>query len=104
MVDGDVVDNDGDEDADEIHLAGVESRTNLTPETKNVVVVALRITNRSALLGGQDFGVYKEVRERRRRGDALVAHSPGWRGDARKARHTCFDEKLVYYFFSDFIS
>ena len=41
MVDGDDVGDDGGEDGVEIPLSGVESRTNLIPETKIVVVAAL---------------------------------------------------------------
>ena len=70
MVDGDDVDGDGDEDGDEIPLSGVESRINLTPETKIVVVAALRIAKESVLLGLRVFHVYKEVRERGVRDDA----------------------------------
>ena len=51
MVDGDGVDDDGDEDDNEIPLFGVESRTNLTPETKIMVVAMLRIVTRSVHLG-----------------------------------------------------
>ena len=50
MVDGDSVDDDGGEDGGEIPLSGVESRINLTPETKIVMVAALRITKQSLLL------------------------------------------------------
>ena len=65
MVDGDGVDDDGDEDGEEIPLPGVESRTNLTPETKIVVAAELRIANRSVLLGLRVFGIYEAPRERR---------------------------------------
>ena len=51
MVDGDGVDDDGDEDGDKIPLSGVESRINLTPETKIVVVAALRIAKKSPFWG-----------------------------------------------------
>ena len=51
MVDGDGVDDDGDEDGEEIPLPGVESRTNLTPETKIVVAVELRIADHPLLWG-----------------------------------------------------
>ena len=71
MVDGDGVDDDGGEDGDEIPLSGVESRINLTPKTKIVVVAAFRIAKKSVLLGFRVFGVYKESRERRGRDDAL---------------------------------
>jgi hypothetical protein len=47
MVDGDVVDDNGDEDGDEIPLSSVECRANIIHETKIVVVAALCITNRS---------------------------------------------------------
>ena len=50
MVDGDGVDDDGDEDGEEIPLSGVESRTNLAPETKIVVLAALCFTKSSVLL------------------------------------------------------
>ena len=62
MVDGDGVDDDGDEDGDEIPLSGVESRTNLTPKMKIVAVAALRILNESLLPGLMFFLVYKEAR------------------------------------------
>jgi hypothetical protein len=52
MVNGDGVDDDGGEDGVEIPLSGVEGRTNLTPETKIVVVAALYFTKSSVLLGG----------------------------------------------------
>jgi hypothetical protein len=52
MVGGDVVDDDGDEDGDEIPLSDMERRINLTLETKIVVVAVLYITNRSVPLGG----------------------------------------------------
>ena len=45
MVDGDGVDDDGDEDGEEIPLPGVESRTNLTPKTKIVVAAELCIAD-----------------------------------------------------------
>ena len=62
MVDGEGVDDDGGEDGNEIPLSGAESRINLTPETKIVVVVAaLRITKESVLLGLRVFGVYMEL-------------------------------------------
>jgi hypothetical protein len=50
-VDGDSVDDDGDENVVEIPLSGMESRTNLTPETKIMVVAALYFANGSLLLG-----------------------------------------------------
>ena len=59
MVDGDGVDDDGGEDGNEIHLFGVESRINLTPEIKIVVVAALNIAKDSVLLGLRVFRVYK---------------------------------------------
>ena len=79
MVDGDGVDDDDVEDGEEIPLPGVESRTNLTSETKIVMVAVAHIVNRSLLLGLRFFGVYKEVCERRSRGDALAAQGIGWR-------------------------
>ena len=65
MVDGDGVDDDGDEDGEEIPLPGVESRTNLTPETKIVVAAELRIANDPPLRGLRVFRIYEGVRERR---------------------------------------
>ena len=62
MVDGDGVDDDGGDVGDEIPLSRVESRINLTPETKIVVVAALRIAKESVLLGFRFFSVYKESR------------------------------------------
>ena len=67
MVDGDDVDDDGDEGGDEIPLSGVEGRINLTPETKIMMVAALRIVKESIILGLRVFGVYKGVHKRRRR-------------------------------------
>ena len=64
MVDGDGVDDDGDEDGNEIPLSGVESRINLTPEMKIMVVAALHIANRSPPLGLRVFHIYEEVCER----------------------------------------
>ena len=58
MVDGDGVDDDGGEDGEEIPLSGVESRINLTPETKIMVVAKLRIANRSVLLGLRFSRIY----------------------------------------------
>ena len=58
MVDGDGVDDDGGEDGKEIPLPGVESRTNLTPETKIVVAAELRIVNQPPLLGLRVFLIY----------------------------------------------
>ena len=52
MVDGDDAGDDGDEEGVEIPLSGVESRTNLTPEMKIVVVVAFCIAKGSVLLAG----------------------------------------------------
>ena len=51
MVGGDGVDDDDGEDPLEILLSSVESRINLAPKTKIVVVAALRFANRSPLLG-----------------------------------------------------
>ena len=79
MVDGDGVDDDGDEDGDEIPLSGVESRINLTPKTKIMVAAALRIAKESLLLGLRVFHVYKEVRERGVRDDAPRAGATRWR-------------------------
>ena len=79
MVDGDGVDDDGDEDCKEIPLPGLESRTNLTPETKIVVVTVMRIANRSVLMGLRFFGVYKASREKGGRDDAPWAGGTGWR-------------------------
>src|SRR4051794_7124297 len=79
MVDGDGVDDDGGEDGEEIPLPGVESRTNLTPKTKIVVVAELRIANEPPLLGLRVSGIYDGVRERGGRDDALVAQGLGWR-------------------------
>ena len=50
MVDGDGVDDDGGEDGEEIPLPGVESRTNLTPETK-IVAGELHIADEPPLRG-----------------------------------------------------
>ena len=52
MVDGDDVGDDGGEDGVEIPLSGVESRINLIPETKIVVVAALWFAKDSVLLAG----------------------------------------------------
>ena len=41
MVDGDGVGDDGGKEGVEIPLSGMESRTNLIPETKIVMVAAL---------------------------------------------------------------
>ena len=86
MVDGDDVDDDGDEDGDEIPLSGVESRINLTPETKIVVVAALRIAKESVLMGLRVFGVYKESRQRRGRDDARGPGVTRWRAPGGWAR------------------
>ena len=51
MVGGDGVGDDGSEDPLDIPLFGVESRINLAPKTKIVVVAALRFAKRSVLLG-----------------------------------------------------
>jgi hypothetical protein len=59
MVDGDVDDDDGGEDGVKIPLSSMESRTNLTPETKIVVVAALCFAKITFLLGGYVFRVYK---------------------------------------------
>ena len=55
MVDGDGVDDDGGEDGEEILLPWVESRTNLTPETKIVVAAELRIANQPPPSGVKVF-------------------------------------------------
>ena len=60
MVDRDGVDDDGGEDPLEIPLSGVESRINLAPKTKIVVVAALRTANESLLIGLRVFGIHKE--------------------------------------------
>ena len=52
MVDGDGLGDHGDEDGVEIPLSGVESRTNLIPETKIMVVAALWFAKDSMLLAG----------------------------------------------------
>jgi hypothetical protein len=41
MVDGDGVDDNGDEESLEIHFSGVENRINHTPKTKIVMVAML---------------------------------------------------------------
>jgi hypothetical protein len=51
MVDGDGVDDNGGEDGVEIPLSDVESRTNLTPKTKIVLVIALCFTKSFVILG-----------------------------------------------------
>ena len=79
MVDGDGVDDDGGEDGQEIPLSGVESRINLTPETKIVVAAELRIANKSPLLGLRVFGIYEAPRKRRGREDARGQRYPRWR-------------------------
>jgi hypothetical protein len=50
MVDGDVVGNDGGEEALKIPFSGVENRINLTPKTKIVVVAALHFAKSFLLL------------------------------------------------------
>ena len=50
MVDGDDLGDDGGEDDVEIPLSGVESRTNLIPEMKIMVVGALWIAKGSVPL------------------------------------------------------
>ena len=50
MVDGDDGGGDGGEDGVEIPLSGMESRTNLIPEMKIVVVAALWFVKDSVLL------------------------------------------------------
>ena len=78
MVDGDGVDDDGDEDGEEIPLPGVESRTNLTPETKIVVAAELRIADQPPLWGRRVSPLYEGVGERRGRDEAGVAQSTWW--------------------------
>ena len=85
MVDGDGVDDDGGEDSEEILLPGVESRTNLTPETK--VAAELRITNQPLLLGLRFSRIYDGLGEGESRGDAQVAQGLGWRAQRGWARH-----------------
>ena len=87
MVDGDGVDDDGDEDGDKIPLSGVESRINLTPKTEIVVVAALCIANRSPLLGLRVFRIYEEVCQRRGRDDAVGPKETRWRAPGGWARH-----------------
>ena len=58
MVDGDGVDDNADEDGEEILLPGVESRTNLTPETMIVVAAELRIANEPPLPRLRVFLIY----------------------------------------------
>ena len=79
MVDGDGVDDDGDEDGEEIPLPGVESRTNLTPETKIVVAAELRIADEPSLRGQRISPLYEGVCERGGRDEAGVAQSTWWR-------------------------
>ena len=87
MVDGDGVDDDGGEDGEEILLPGVESRTNLTPETKIVVAAELRIADEPPLRGLRVSGIYDGVRERGSRDDAQVAQGLGWRAQRGWAGH-----------------
>ena len=87
MVDGDGVYDDGDEDGDEIPLSGVESRINLTPEMKIVMVAVLHIAKESVLLGLRVFHLYKEVRERGVRDDAPRAGGTRWLAPGGWARH-----------------
>ena len=56
MVDGDDGGDDGGKDGIEIPLFDVESRTNLIPETKIVVVVALCFAKDSVLVVGRFSG------------------------------------------------
>ena len=115
MVDGDVVDNDGGEDGEEILLPGVESRTNLTPEMKIVVAAELRIANQPLLLGLRVFLIYDGLSERDGRDDARGAQGFGWRAQGvgappgafgpswplssrSKAQSASPDEKLAWYF------
>jgi hypothetical protein len=50
MVDGDNVDDDGDEEALEIPFSGVENEINQPPKTKIMVVAALWFTKSAFLL------------------------------------------------------
>ena len=104
MVDGDGVDDDGGEDGDEIPLSGVESRINLTPETKIVVAAELRIANEPPLLGLRVSDIYEGVCERGGRDDAQVAQGLGWRAtwclswppsSGSKVQSPSFGEKLA---------
>ena len=84
---GDDVDGGDDEEALEIPLSGVESRINLTPEMKIMVVAVLDIAKESVLLGLRVFGVYKESRERRSRDEARGPGVTRWRAPRGWARH-----------------
>ena len=79
MVDGDGVDDDGDEDGEEIPLPGVESRTNLTPKMKIVVAAVLCIADEPPLLGLRVFHIYQASRERRGQEDARGPGGTRWR-------------------------
>ena len=79
MVDGDGVDDDGGEEGEEIPLPGVESRTNLTPETKIVVAAELRIANQPPLLGLRFSRIYDDLGRRDGPYDAPGAKDHGWR-------------------------
>jgi hypothetical protein len=59
MVDGDGVSDDGDEEALEIPLPGVESRMLQPLKMKIVMVVVLWVSKNSVLLGNRVFGVYR---------------------------------------------
>jgi hypothetical protein len=56
MVDGDGVGDDGDEEALEIPLPGVESRIQQPPKMKIVMVVALWVSKNFVLLGNRVLG------------------------------------------------
>jgi hypothetical protein len=55
MVDGDGVDDDGDEEPLKIPFFGMENKINQTPKMKIMMVAALRFTKRFVLLGGIGF-------------------------------------------------
>ena len=73
--------------AKKIPLPGVESRTNLTPETKIVVAAELRITDEPLLQGLWVFDIYEGVRERGGRDEAGVAQGLRWCAQGGWARH-----------------
>jgi hypothetical protein len=78
MMVGDDGGGSDDEEALEIPLSGMESRINLTPETKIVVLAAFCFMKRRVLPGGSIFRVYKTPREGRRRDDDRGPNGPGW--------------------------
>ena len=87
MVDGDGVDDDGGEDGEEILLPGVESRTNLTPETKIVVAAELCIANQPPLLGLRFSRIYDDLGRKDGPDDARGAKDHGWHAQGGWARH-----------------